>query len=66
MDGLLRINRTFCLGSGGRNPSDQVVGFVGICKKDEDKVALLEKYKRELREELNNIQAQLEELKRKT
>jgi DNA-binding transcriptional ArsR family regulator len=35
-------------------------------KKAEDKVALLEKYKRELREELNNIQAQLDELKRKT
>ncbi len=35
-------------------------------KKAEDKVALLEKYKRELREELNKIQAQLDELKRKT
>jgi DNA-binding transcriptional ArsR family regulator len=35
-------------------------------KKTEDKVALLEKYERDLREELNNIQAQLEELKRKT
>ncbi len=35
-------------------------------KKSEDKVALLEKYERELREELNNVKAQLEELKRKT
>lgn len=35
-------------------------------KNTEDKVALLEKYERDLREELNNIQAQLEELKRKT
>ena len=33
---------------------------------DEDKVALLEKYERELREELYNIHVQLEELKRKT
>ena len=33
---------------------------------DEDKVALLEKYEKELREELNNIQVQLEELKRNT
>jgi DNA-binding transcriptional ArsR family regulator len=33
---------------------------------DEDKVALLEKYERELLDELNNIQVQLEELKRKT
>jgi DNA-binding transcriptional ArsR family regulator len=35
-------------------------------KKSEDKVALLEKYERELREELNNVKAQLEELKSKT
>jgi DNA-binding transcriptional ArsR family regulator len=35
-------------------------------KKSEDKVALLEKYERDLREELNNVKAQLEELKRKT
>jgi hypothetical protein len=34
-------------------------------KNAEDKVALLEKYEKELRGELNNIQAQLEELKRK-
>ena len=33
---------------------------------DEDKIALLEKYEKKLREELNNIQVQLEELKRKT
>ena len=32
---------------------------------DEDKVALLEKYEKELREKLNKIQIQLEELKRK-
>jgi len=32
---------------------------------DEDKVARLEKYEKELREELNKIQIQLEELKRK-
>jgi DNA-binding transcriptional ArsR family regulator len=33
---------------------------------DEDKVALLRKYEKELREELNNIQVQLAKLKRKT
>ena len=33
---------------------------------DEDKVALLEKYEKELRKELNNIQVQLEELRLKT
>jgi len=31
---------------------------------DEDKVALLEKYEKELREELNKVQAQIEELKK--
>ena len=33
---------------------------------DEDKIELLEKYEKELREELNKIQVQLEELKQKT
>ena len=33
---------------------------------DEDKIALLEKYEKKLREELSNIQVQLEKLKRKT
>jgi ArsR family transcriptional regulator len=33
---------------------------------DEDKIALLEKYEKELQEELSNIQVQLEKLKRKT
>jgi DNA-binding transcriptional ArsR family regulator len=33
---------------------------------DEDKIALLEKYEKELQEELSNIQIQLEKLKRKT
>jgi DNA-binding transcriptional ArsR family regulator len=32
--------------------------------KDEDKVALLEKYEKELREELHKVQAQIEELKK--
>jgi DNA-binding transcriptional ArsR family regulator len=40
--------------------------FLSSVSEDEDKVALLEKYERELREELNSIQVQLEELKRKT
>jgi DNA-binding transcriptional ArsR family regulator len=34
--------------------------------KDEDKIALLKKYEKKLREELSNIQVELEKLKRKT
>ena len=30
MDGYLRNNRTLCFGTGGRNASEQLDGFVGI------------------------------------